>query len=656
MIAQLRIFLPLAPRPTGIFSALFFCTLAFCVAKDTSAAQPAKEILPGDTKVYVSVPDLAKLEAKWLTTQLGKLVNDPLMQPFMKDFAKELDATNAGINQRLRVSFSELRSIASGEVCFAIMQTDDVPQDYAYVLSVDTTGRSDQQKALIGKINRDLIGKKAKMRVANVQGVPLVSYDIPPKNAGGKRRELHLFARDSQLVFTDKESAAAKLIDKLATGGEDTLASDPSFVDSIKKCVAAGPEIPQLTWYIEPFGFAYAMRHANDGKAPSPDLAKILQAEGFSAIKGVAGQFAFSSLGNDLVYRAYINAPAVTTKPEKYLRSARILNFPNSRNLVPPKWAPLNSASCLTYNWKMKESFEYVGTLIDAIAQLNGFFKQFLKDLMINAEGITLDVRKDFVAHFGERVVFLTDNLQPLDGEAEELLLCIELTDAGAVSRALNNVLIRDNTAELKEFRGQRYWVIDPNGESDADGPDGIFEDFDNREKIEQPVKRSRGLGSCVMVLKTDNNTGYLCFGIHEKQLVDVVKQQQSDNQLSQQANYQAVDAALKQLCPPNNSFRSFVETNRAYLLNYELFRTDKFHDANTVLAKMLLQAFPVDKGKVLANGRKIPPKNPNAKPLFNLKGANLPPFQKVQNYFKPAGFAMETLDDGWLIHGVLLP
>lgn|GEM_PF-6698153 len=639
-----------------LLSLLLIVSLTICISKVATAAKPAKEILPLGTKVYVSIPDLAELESKWMATQLGKLTQDPLMADFMKDFAKELDSTNAGINQRLRVSLSELRAVASGEVCFAIVQTNIKPADFAYILSIDTAGRSDQRQALLRKINQDLAKKKATWTIKKIKGVPLVSYDIPPQNAGDKRRQLHLFARDDQLVFADQLPAAEALVNKLLTAGGESFAQDPSFVSAIEKCSSAGAEEPQISWYIEPFGFAYAMRHANDGKAPSPDLAKILQAEGFSAVKGIGGQFAFSTAKNDMVYRVFINAPAVTDKPEKYVNSARILNFPNSDGMTAPKWAPLNSGSCLTFNWKMKESFEYVGTLIDAIAQLDGFFKQFVKDLMINSDGISLDVRNDFIAHFGERAVFLTDHLQPLNGDAEQLLFCIEITNYNAVAGAVDRVLNKDNTATRKEFEGQGYWTIDPNGDTGEDDPDDFFDDFDNSDPDKKVKKRKRGLGSCVMVLKTGENSGYLCFGVHEKQLVDVIKQSKSTKTLAAQPNYVAVDAAMKQLANKLSSFRSFVETSRAYQLNYELFRKDEFEKANTVLAKSLLQAFPVDKGKVLANGRKVPPKNPNAKPLFNLKGAKLPPFQDVEKYFKPAGLAVETKEDGWLLNGVLLP
>ena len=309
----------------------------------------------------------------------------------------------------------------------------------------------------------------------------------------------------------------------------------------------------------------------------------------------------------------------------------------------------------------MKESFQYVGSLVDAIAQLDGFFDQFLKDLMINSQGINLDVRNDFVAHFGERAVYLTDHLEPLNGDAEEQLFCIQLTNAEVVSNALDGVLNKDNTAEKKELDGQSYWTIDPNGEVNvADPKDPFFEDpFDdnpNGNANKPKKKRKRGLGSCVMVLRTDNNTGYLCFGVHEQQLIDVIKQRKNTATLVQQPNYVAVDKALKQLANNNLSFRSFVETDRAHRLNYELFRLGEFLEANTVLAKTLKQAFPTEKEKVLPNGRKIPAKNPNAQPLFNPNGQKLPPFKKVKQYFRPAGIAVESVDGGWLIHGAVLP
>ncbi len=223
MFAESRHFLALVLLALSIFTS------------PTFAAKPAKELLSPKTKVYVSVPDLDELQTQWGKTQLGQLFQEPLMQPFMKDFAKELDATNAGINQRLRISLSDLKSIAGGEVCFAISETDEVPKNYAYILAVDTTGKEEQRRAVLKKINQDLVAKKAKWKVKHVQGVPLVSYDIPPQKAGDKRRELHLFSQNTQLVFSDQESAAAVIIDRLANSSGDSLAKDKSFITATER-------------------------------------------------------------------------------------------------------------------------------------------------------------------------------------------------------------------------------------------------------------------------------------------------------------------------------------------------------------------------------------------------------------------------------------
>ena len=52
-----------------------------CFPITAAATTPSEELLPSTTKGYVSVPNVEALRAKWNETQLGQLVNDPVMKP-----------------------------------------------------------------------------------------------------------------------------------------------------------------------------------------------------------------------------------------------------------------------------------------------------------------------------------------------------------------------------------------------------------------------------------------------------------------------------------------------------------------------------------------------------------------------------------------------
>lgn len=61
-------------------------TLALC---STLLAAPASErLLPGTTKGFISVGNVDHFRAEWAKTQIGQLMADPIMQPFVEDFRR----------------------------------------------------------------------------------------------------------------------------------------------------------------------------------------------------------------------------------------------------------------------------------------------------------------------------------------------------------------------------------------------------------------------------------------------------------------------------------------------------------------------------------------------------------------------------------------
>ena len=54
------------------------------------AAKPGETLLPATTKGFLSIPDLDDFRAAFERTQLGGLVQDPVMKPFVEDLQRQL--------------------------------------------------------------------------------------------------------------------------------------------------------------------------------------------------------------------------------------------------------------------------------------------------------------------------------------------------------------------------------------------------------------------------------------------------------------------------------------------------------------------------------------------------------------------------------------
>ncbi len=67
--------------------ALAGCLVLACWS--TLLAAPASErLLPSTTKGFVSVGNVDHFRAEWAKTQIGQLLADPIMQPFVEDFRR----------------------------------------------------------------------------------------------------------------------------------------------------------------------------------------------------------------------------------------------------------------------------------------------------------------------------------------------------------------------------------------------------------------------------------------------------------------------------------------------------------------------------------------------------------------------------------------
>ena len=90
-----------------------------------------------------------------------------------------------------------------------------------------------------------------------------------------------------------------------------------------------------------------------------------------------------------------------------------------------------------------------------------------------------------------------------------------------------------------------------------------------------------------------------------------------------------------------DDSFRFFTRTDEAYRPTYELIRKGLMPKAETIMGRVLNNAFaPNKKGEI----RKA-----------EIDGEKMPPWEKVAGYFGPSGAYVQSEDDGWLIKGCLL-
>jgi hypothetical protein len=633
-----------------LFSTLI-AALVFLAPQTSWSAKPARNLLPIETKGYVSIPDVDMLRKKFNETQIGKLANDPLMAPFAEDLKEQIQEKMSDTAGRLKITLADIEGVYGGEVCIAMIQPNGDPHAHGLALLVDVTGNVEKAEQLLKKVSANLMQEGAKRSVQQLNGVTLVSFDIPAKRGQLLGRNAHYFLVQDQLVAVDHKPTAASILNRFTAADGKSLADDGAFAFSMNHCDKGATTEPHIRWFVEPFGYTQVARASSGGRRKrGQDLLKVLENQGFAAVQGFSGHVTFSTADNDMMHHTYIYAPPIAGNPERYNLAARLLNFPNTLQLAPANWVPTDAATYMSFNWKMKEAFEYSKTLVNELVG-SEVFEEMLEGIKLDPNGPQIDIREDLIKNFADRATMISDHKLPIDPKCERLLFAIDITNPDKVAKAINKAMEKDQGAKKTLHGTQIIWEIIKDNKNDAVGELEIetpgFDDFDDFEDFGPPAAKEAGPdkaglpNSAITVLDRGNNKGLLVIASHVDHIVHVLDEMKKPEELTRAVDYNTVSAALTKLGAGPKSFLFFARTAQAYRPTYELLRQGKMPQSETAVGKFLNRALGTGEDGVLREQK--------------IDASKLPAFAKVEHYFAPAGLFVETTDKGWIVKGCLI-
>ncbi|HLA85167.1 MAG TPA: hypothetical protein VJL29_10260, partial [Thermoguttaceae bacterium] len=259
------------------------------------AAQPSlgEQLLPKTTKGVVLVSNVQQLTKQWEQTQLGKLMDEPEMEPFVKDLRRQFQDRFSRLRERLGVTLDDLRGVPSGELDFAVVQP--AKDQAAVALLIDVKGHLPQARELLEKVTANLTAQGGKRTPYEIPGVTLLVFDMP---AAGEDPESQvawfLHEEDSLLGAADNLEVVKDIFQRKAGKGEkgDTLGDVEAFRQVMARCQKhAGPAEPQVRWFVEPLGYMETVRTFTppERRRKGTTIIDVFRDEGFSAIQGVGG-------------------------------------------------------------------------------------------------------------------------------------------------------------------------------------------------------------------------------------------------------------------------------------------------------------------------------------------------------------------------------
>jgi hypothetical protein len=609
--------------------------LAFCSQTVGFGAVPRSEdLLPNTTKGYVSVANVDEFEAAFNKTQMGQLANDPAMKPFVDDLKRQLSEQWTKTHEKLGISWDDLDGVPAGEVSMALLLPNETHD--AVVVLADVTGHEAQTTKLLAKIDENMAARKAVRSERKIQGATVVVFEIPKRDET-PAKQVAYFVKDDLLAASDDIKVIEGLLSRQAGSGKnDSLASLPAFAAITNRCQeAAGDLKPQARWFLEPFGYADASR-LDQPKKRGTDMLKILKTEGFDAIQGVGGFVNLSTDKYELLHRTFIHAPGNATG-ERFELSARMLKFPNGGEFTPPNWVPRDLATYVAVNVDTKNAFENSKTLVNQIVG-DEVFDDVLESIKTDENGPQIDIRTDLIGYLGDRVTVISDLQVPITPKSERLLFAVEAKDEKHLASVIQDWMETDPDTRKREIAGHVVWeIVDEKAElpmitiegSPLDKPSG-------EEEAEEEEERALPPNSAVTVAH-----GHLFVATHIDILTKVLTEYENGAKLADSAEYLRVKSEIAALAQPEQFGQSFTRTDEAYRGAYELLRTGKMPESESMMGKMLNSLLGEGKEGVLRSQR--------------IDGSKLPDYDMVRRYLGPAGLTMTSEPTGWLLTGFTL-
>ncbi len=581
--------------------------LACLCSASALAVPPIATLLPETTRGCLISPDVELMQEKFDQTELGRLLDDPLMKPFLDDVRKQ--ARGEGDPNRIQYGlvWDDVKDLGRGEAAIALVHAP--PKRPVRVVLVDVTGNVDAATATLTKIFSSLSKQRIPWKQDRVHGEKLTIYQLP-KNAKDPQRpaQAAYFNMQNVLGVVEDEAVARTIMGRIAGQKGSTVESIAGYQAVMRRCQAdadaAKAGDPHARLYINPLPYAEARRQIDpqflkDGKM---DLLRAVKNSGFEGIPAVGGYVHFSAKPYDVFYRLAVFAPP------PYTKSLKGAVTPNVASLAPPDWIPATVASYTAGSLDLPAMMDNIGPLWDyTIGDGDGAWHDTLEGIREDKTGPQVDLEKRLFEKMGKRITRVTDIVEPIATTSERRLLVADLADAKEALAALEAFYKDDKTAKKQKLGDQEYWEIWPEEAQPGDVPSGLA------------VARNQMLwASQADMLKT-----YL-------------KDPPRGKQLSEDADYRIVMEHVQteaksryweKLCG-----QRFNRSREVYRPMFELTRQGKLPDSDTLLGSMANMVL----------GQEIGGKARQQE----VDGSKLPPYQKVEHYFLPAG-SLGVREDG---------
>ena len=615
---------------------IVLASLVIWAVKPVWAVPPAERLFPETTRGFLAVRDVAELREHFEKTQIGQLVKDPALKPFVEDLRLQIRDRLAGSQEELGISLDDVAGLATGEVAVGLVFAEDADRpSLAAIISIK--GKEEQARQLVDRIAQEVTKQKGTVTKSAINGKVVWVLKLPRNPESDRDREFFYYRDNDVLLTSSNQATLVFMLEQLKDPTKTCLADLPAYRESLKRCHEdAGENKPHIQWFIEPFGYGAAIRATipPEQRRRQRQLAESLKKAGFSVLQGVGGTLSFASEGYELVHRTFVYAPG------PFEKSARILSFPNHTEFEPPAFIPRDLATMSIGYCNILQGFDSIGPLFDQTVGEGeeGVWDDVLASLKEDPNGPQIDLRNEFFAHFGEKVNVVSAYQLPITTTSERMLIAIEVKDEKAAAQGLDKMFQYEERFRKREYKGRTIWEGMPEEKAkipqiELGGVPGVGRSETAEEEESEPLFPNASLTV---------DRGYLLIASHYEYLTQILDLEDERESIQRNPAFLEVMEAIEKAGGKTACWRFFSMTDEEYRATYELIRQGKMPESETMLARALNAILaPPEKGTVRKQ---------------RIDGSKLPDYEIVRRHLGPAGFFAVSEDKGWFLKGFTLP
>ena len=582
-------------------------------AKDQSLAS----LVPVNAVAYVATTDVALLDRQWGSTGFARFWQDDEMRDFKTSVRLATRLTPDGDLSTLGVNWDQILKVASGEVCWSLIPSDD--QDVDFLLLVDVSQRDEQASALLDDLRAQYAQDDSiDHSTPKIADCTTDLFRIRDEQTGDTIERIY-FYQDGVLGVTNREEIARKVLELVAkTQPQGLVASEMFQIVEKRSRSAAGDKPIQLTWFLDPWAFQALMRQPR--AAATNQTLERLRNQGFDVIHAAGGLLCFSTEAHDVEHHWFVFATGTREK------TARMLDFSPRSELQLPSWIPAGIDTVLSVDWNLANALAGYGSWFDATwaEGESGTFEAVLEDIRSESDGPQVDIAGLLELQEGS-VLYITDSIEYQEDRRTEFAYAIRLGDDPMLTDALRRMFQTDRGVRRKLVGEHEMWAFVDQAPHGKAGPPSLGPDFS---------------GYVVGMAR-----GYLFLATSETFLERLLLQQPA-TRLSHDETYQEIHTLLADK-RPDNCFGWQVSLSAAGIGPlYEKLLSQGSVDVGELLWDSVL-------GSKSVPGQQSPSITPSASRRIDFTKL---PSSRLLPSFIPAGYGFASeWDDGWLFGDYVL-